>query len=140
MIINGKIINEIEINDSFKGLCEGPKQLLTCILEHIIFESDIETNVIIKDSIPNGIEKRSLWVKNSWPYGIGMLIDGEYRMDYGMSGYPVNIPFLHSTISPIPEGLRQLSDGDLADYGIANTTTTAYNRLFWYLFEPPSLT
>ena len=138
--IQGKIINDIEPSSTFKGLCDGPKQLLQFILANTIFETDIENKIIIKDNLPVGEEKRSLWVKTSWPYAVGMLIDGEYQMDYGMCGFPVNTPFLHSKISLFKDGVRQLGDGDCSDFGINNTITTASKRMFWYIFEPPSLT
>lgn len=137
--INGKLVNEIEPTATFKGICDGPLALLNYILSNIIFEADVENNIIIKEDKPKGEEKRRLWVKTSWPYALGMLIDGEYQMDYGMTGYPVNIPFLHAPFDYLREGVRALGDGDLADYGIGNTVVTAENRMLWYIFEPPAI-
>ena len=133
--VTGTIVKDIEPSD-IKLLCESPQTILNFILNNIIFETEDTGNFIIKEKKPVGDEKKLFWIKNSFPYGIGMLIDGEYRMDFGMSGYPVNSPFLHAPIGDLKEGLRQLSGAEITSYGIPDTTAGASARMLWYIFEP----
>lgn len=139
--VTAEINKEIEpVPQSFKDICDGPSQLLAFIIKYLSFSADITNNYIKSENAPTGENKKHIWIKTSWPYGIGAYIDGEWKMDYGMSGYPINMPFLHSTIADLRVGLRALTDAEVTAYGINNTAATATNRLYWYIFNPPEIT
>lgn len=142
-IILYPVLNEsVDIPSTFKKVCDDPKSLLTFIISHIQFKlpDGVKSIFVVSDQIPKGEDRGKLWIKTSFPYGIGMLIDGIWRMDYGMSGYPVGMPFLHKAISPLLEGMTELSNADVEKYGLTNTTNTATERMLWYLIEEPTLT
>jgi hypothetical protein len=139
-ILTGEVNNDIEpFPTTFKGLCDSPLSLLSFILKSIVFSVDVENKIIIQEEKPTGADKKLLWIKTSWPYGIGMMIEGEYKMDYGMCGFPVNTPFLHASIAQSYDGLKKLTDSELGEFGIAPTTGTSANKMFWYLLTPPNL-
>lgn len=126
-----------EIPENYSELFAGsPAKLLSFIIDNLIIEGTIDDKFIASDEKPQGADKIKLWIKTSWPYGIGKLLDGEWGMDFGMCGYPVNTPFLHKKITTLKEGLRELTSTELTDYGISETSVDAKNRMFWYLFEP----
>lgn len=135
-----EINNDIEpVPQTFKEICDGPSQLLSFIIKHLAFSADIVNNYIKQETKPTGENKKLVWIKSSWPYAIGIHADGEWQMDYGLSGFPVNSPFLHPAINNPRQGVRALTDSEITSYGISNTSPTASNRLFWYIFNPPAL-
>lgn len=136
-IIQGAINNSIEpFPATFKGLCDSPLNLLNFILSSVLFTVETNDNIIIKEDRPTGADKKLFWVKTSWPYGIGMMIDGDYKIDYGMCGYPINTPFLFSALDVLPSGLRKLTSNEITSFGIQDTVVSASDRMFWYLFTP----
>lgn len=128
-------------DDDWSGICNSKRAFLAFLASRLIASVDTNSlsNIVISDTTPRGEDKNKLWVKTSWPYGIGFLGDGEFQMDYSFTGYPVNTPFLHSEILPLRDNVRKLSDGDITNFGLTNTKTDAKNRMFWYMFTPPSI-
>lgn len=133
-------INGIEPIPSWGSLCKTPQTLLTEIAKRLVAVGTLQdTNLIISDKVPTSKERRKIWIKTSWPYGIGYVIEGSYQMDYGMTGLPVNIPFLHTEFQNTLGFVRILSSSELEGYGIADTNTSAPNRMRWYIFQPPQI-
>lgn len=132
----------IEPLKTWETFCESPDALFKEFASRFAVDAgDLNTVSIIKSTNIPGPENRSkLWIKTSWPYGIGVAIGGVYQMDWGLSGYPANTPFLHAEITDIPgPELIKIPDSDLVSYGITNTVPGAEDRMFWYLFTPPEI-
>ena len=134
------ISEDINIPENFKGLCDSPRSLLNYIASSLLFTVPDVDNIYIGEKAPKGKDRGKIWIKTTFPYGIGKLLDGEWRIDYGMFGYPVNTPFLHKKLSVLPEGMKELSDADLDTYGIPKSTSTSTDKMFWYLLETPDQT
>lgn len=132
------VSEDINIPDSFAGMCDSPRELLNFLANSLIFKFPIGDNIFINDRAPKGEDRGKIWLKTSFPYGIGRLIDGQWRIDYGLCGYPVDTPFLHKSIDVKPEGLKELSDADLTKYGIPKSDSTSIDKMKWYLLESPT--
>lgn len=139
--IQAAINKDIEpVPQSFKGLCDGPEQLLNFIIQHLSLSVNLINNYIAQEETPKGEEKSLVWIKTSWPYGIGKNIDGEWRVDYSMSGFPANIPFLSVGMETIPQYVKRLSDSEVALYGLPQTVSSSPQRMYWHILTPPELT
>lgn len=126
----------------WEDFCTDPKSLFEAFSQYYAVEAKFLENIpsiIISEDVPTPEDRSKIWIKTSAPYGIGILIEGEYQMDYGMQGYPVGTPFLHSSISPLIEGLTKLTSQEITDYGLTDTVSGAKKRMSWYLFIPPTI-
>lgn len=134
--------NDIEIPSSFKRVCDEPKSLLAFIARYLFIElpSEVKSLFVISEKTPHGEDRSKIWIKTSFPYGIGKMIDGEWKMDYGLSGYPVGMPFIHSSISPLLEGMRELSNADITNYGLPPLSSSSSEKMYWYMIDKPDLT
>lgn len=133
----------VEPIDSWKSLCKDPTTFLKEIADRLVLSQDLDIDkVIVSDNVPSPADRGKLWVKTSWPYALGVMIDGSFRMDYGLSGFPVNTPFLAlpSIMEPLKGNVAKLSDTDITNYGLTNTTVGASNRLRYYIFSPLEVT
>jgi len=130
-----QVIDSIEIDDDWKDVCDK-KHLLSFIAKYLIGTIDQSKldKVIISDEKPRGADKSKIWVKTSWPFGLGFLANGEWQIIY--TDYPQNTPFLSKEIYPLRDFLRKLSSDDLVAYGITDTKPDAKDRMYWYIFEP----
>lgn len=138
------VLKDPELAPEWPQMCNDPLVFLKEIAKRLFVSIDpnrISDNTIISPSIPGAGDRSKLWIKTSWPYGVGFIANGEYQMDYGASGYPVGIPFLHQSISPKPAYVTELGDLKLKEFGMEEmqTKTTATKRMFWYIFEPPAI-
>jgi hypothetical protein len=132
--------NSAEPIDSWESLCKDPSTFLNELTRRLIAVGNISfPGLVISDDVPPASDRGKVWIKTSWPYGIGKTIEGSYKMDYGMSGYPVGIPFLKEEIRPLKTGLSQLTPNQLNEYGIQNTSDNATKRMRWYIFNPPEI-
>jgi hypothetical protein len=139
-----EVLKDIELSSSWPQMCNDPLVFLKEIARRLFVPIDtdkISENIIISPNIPSAENRSKLWVKTSWPYGVGFIANGEYQMDYGASGYPVGIPFLRQSISPKPAYVTELGDLKLKEFGMEDmqTKTTASKRMLWYIFEPPAI-
>lgn len=137
--------NSIEPILSWGELCKNPSILIAELAKRFFVSIDkdqIFENIIISSTIPSSDNRSKVWIKTSWPYGIGIIADGEYKMDYGMSGFPVNIPFLHKEIVTKPAYVEQIGSITMKEYGIEDFQTKegASKRMLWYMFNPPRIT
>lgn len=132
---------DLEPIGSWESLCKDPSTFIAELCRRIIAVGGVSTaGLVVSDTVPPASDRGKVWVKTSWPYGIGKTIEGSYRMDYGLSGYPVNIPFLSAEIRPLKTGLSELTSSQLNNYGIQDTVSTAPQRMRWYIFNPPVIT
>lgn len=135
------VLKDVEPDPKWPQMCNDPMIFLQEIAKRLFVKIDpnsLSQNIIISQGIPQAKDRGKLWIKTSWPYGVGFIANGEYQMDYAFTGYPVNTPFLHSTINPTPQFVSEVGDIRLKEFGMEalQTTSTAKNRLRWYIFEP----
>lgn len=138
------VLNDPELTSTWPEMCNDPRIFIREISKFLFVSIDQDSileNIIISSSVPDAEHRGKLWVKTSWPYGIGFVADGQYKMDYGCSGFPVKIPFLHKEINPKPEYLEQIGSLQLKEYGMENLQTNedATDRMLWYYFNPPTI-
>lgn len=135
--------NGSEPMPAWNSLCKDPTSFLNEIASRLGLEFDILfESVIISEKVPEASDRKKLWVKTSWPYGIGKLIDGRFQMDYGMSGMLPNIPFQASVANfdPPKDFVRKLSDVEMKEFGLFNAADDkAVKRMPWYIFEPQEI-
>src|SRR5687768_16865658 len=80
---------------TWSSVARNVESFIREIASRLVVEADeISDTVVQSDKVPSAKDRLKIWVKTSWPFGIGVLIEGGYQMDYGLSGYPVRIPFL----------------------------------------------
>lgn len=130
---------------NWASLCKDPITFLTEVATRLVAFGTFSTDVIIiSDKIPAATDRRKFWIKTSWPYGMGFVVEGVYQMDYGMSQYPVRTPFmkLPSDIDPLPGFVREIDSSEILQYGIPpiRDKETTTNPMKWYIFEPPAIT
>ena len=137
----------VEPIDSWQSLCRDPNTFLTEVASRIIAVGTFSTDtIVISDKTPAQTERRKIWIKTSFPYGIGFLIEGSYQMDYGMSQYPVNVPFLKkaSDMDPLPAYTREIPSSEITAFGLpklGDKATENTSRLYrYYIFEPSEIT
>jgi hypothetical protein len=135
------VLRDIEPESKWPQMCNDPQLFMQEIAKRLFVKIDLDTfsqNIIISGSIPQSKDRGKIWVKTSWPYGIGFVANGEYQMDYAFTGYPVNTPFLSREITPSPQYVSLLGDIQLREYGMEDMQTKpgAKNRMFWYIFQP----
>jgi hypothetical protein len=142
-ILEIKITKDIEPFESWPDICKNPNIFFAEIAKRLYINVDIKQlsqNIIISPSIPTAENRGKLWIKTSWPYGIGIVANGEYVMDYGMSGFPVNIPFLHKQMNVKPEYVSVIGSIDLESYGMKDIDTKdSSKRFLWHIFSPPRI-
>jgi hypothetical protein len=134
-------LKDVEPDPKWPQMCNDPTIFLQEISKRLFVKIDSNTlsqNIVISQSIPQAKDRGKLWIKTSWPYGLGFIANGEYQMDYSFTGYPVNIPFLHLPINPIPQYVRELGSLLLKEYGMEalETNANAKSPMKWYIFEP----
>jgi len=145
MAIVSKLVvkKSLEPIDSWASLCKDPNSFLNEVASRLVLSYEIDhENIIISDKIPPPSDRGKVWVKTSWPYGIGKVVEGKYQMDYGMSGYPAFIPFQQSDliIKPLKGFVRELTGSEIKDFGLfLADITKAPNRMNWYIFEPEDI-
>lgn len=130
-----------EPNLTWEQFCSDPIKLFEEFANRYIVDANaLKSSVaaVKNDNIPEPVDRGKIWIKTSWPYAIGVVIDGKYKMDWGLSGYPANTPFLwkEANISPVPGFIHKLTSDEIAAYGIADTTGSDEEKLSWYIFEP----
>lgn len=138
----------IPINDgnpwpTWQSMALDPESLTKEIASRLMIQADeMSESIFISDDTPPQGEREKLWIKTSWPYGIGKLIAGKYRMDYGMSGFPVNVPFLRSDKSfgtSLPPSLRKLTPEEVLMRGLPRLQDPegqTTDRHSYYIFSP----
>lgn len=136
------ILKDIEVKASWPQMCNDPVIFFQEIAKRLFVSIDTNRllqNIVISSSLPKEEDRGKLWVKTSWPYGIGFVANGEYQMDYGPSGLVQNTPFLHREFNPTPQYVSRLGDLQLDRYGMKNLNTEqdTPERMYWYIFEPP---
>lgn len=101
----------------------------------------VNDNIIKSSKKPLAKDRGKLWIKESWPYAYISLIDGEWKADYGPSGFMPDSPFLHKPFTPALEYVRILDSAELTKYGLTDTisASTATERMRWHIFEPPKI-
>lgn len=133
----------VEPITSWDSVCKDPDSLVDAILERTYIEKEENfDNIVFSDKVPGASERSKIWFKTSWPYAFGKVMDGAYQMDYGMSQYPVGIPFVSKTIDPLREGLRELSSAEVKEYGMRTLKTEdgeVVTTAKYYIFEPPEI-
>ena len=135
----------IEPNLTWEEFCSDPLKLFKSFSEHFAVEAKIlqsSTPTYSSPDTPPPEERSKLWIKTSWPYGIGYLIGGEYQMDYGMSKYPVGIPFLERDINltPAKDYITKMNADEIQQGGLWATGSSGVNKYNWYIFQPPTIT
>lgn len=138
------VLKDIEPEAKWPQMCNDPNIFFNEIAKRLFVKIDtnlLAENVVISGTIPQSVDRGKIWFKTSWPYAIGFLANGEYQMDYGVTGLPKNIPFLHKAFDPTPAHVKQLGDIELDQYGMKElqTKSTAKKRMYWYIFEPPAI-
>ncbi len=131
--------NDAEPISSWASLCKDPTTFLSEIASRLALSYDIVfESIVISEKVPEPSDRSKLWVKTSWPYGVGKLIEGKFQMDYGMSGMMPNIPFqANDETFQVRDYVRKLSDEEVRNYGLyAADKEKAKNRMSWYIFEP----
>lgn len=136
-----KVKEDREPIPSWDNLCRNPDVFLTEIATRLVaFGSFDPDSIIISENVPSSSDRTKIWIKTSFPYGIGFLIEGSYKMDYGLSGLPVKVPFLalatDERLDPLPARTRILSSSEISDYGIPKISDKATNPMSWFIFEP----
>lgn len=140
------MLKPIEPNLTWEEFCRSPMLLFSKFADmYIVDASELKSDVQILKSatIPPADSRTAVWIKTSWPYAIGVFTDGKYQMDYGLSGYPVNTPFLKrdkDMVAPYKEHVSKLTDVEIANFGIQNTTGNHEDHMSWYMFQPPAIT
>lgn len=128
--------------------CAVPKTMEE-ILKEIVSRISVKTEGITDQSIyisetkPPPDKKSSVWIKTSFPVGIGIIADGVWAIDYGMSGFNRGQIFLFNFQAAqgiIPGGVRLLNETEIADFGLTDTDNNKANRLRWAIFEPQEIT
>lgn len=115
--------------------------LLKALSEHFAVDAGPTVQnrqFIFTNNVPGPEDRDKVWVKLTEPYAVGYFINGEYQMDYGMMGFPVNSPFLYdpAIVERNIEGLQEISGTQLIKYGITDTKSGADERLHWFIFKP----
>jgi hypothetical protein len=138
-------LKPIEPKLTWEEFCSDPMLLFKAFADiYIVDASELKSNVqIIKSATtPPAGSRTAIWVKTSWPYAIGVFVDGKYQMNYGMTGYPVDIPFLKKDkdmLPPLKAYVSKLTDNEIAAYGFQNTTGSDPEHMSWYMFSPPPI-
>lgn len=134
----------LEPIESWSSLVRNPNSFLEEVASRLMLSWDIDPeSVVISDKVPDSSDRTKIWIKTSWPYGIGKIIDGNYQMDYGMSGYMPNIPFqaASSVMEPLKGNVRKLSDNEVKAFGLYSAPEEkATSKMSWYIFEPKEIT
>lgn len=129
---------------TWDSVAKNPETFIQELASRLMIETEtLQQSIIISDSTPKANDRRKIWIKTSWPYGIGMLIAGEFRMDYGMSGYPQNAPFLakDSDMSSPPDNIRKISQEESENYGLPliRTAKIPSEQHSYYIFSPAKI-
>jgi hypothetical protein len=138
-----KALTPKEPESTWQEFCSNPMRLFEAFAErYVVDASQLKDSILsVKgDNVPEPADRAKIWIKTSWPYAIGVVIDGTYKMDWGLSEFPVNTPFLYlpSNMEPVPEFVHLLSSQEISDFGLTDTSTGGGSdkRLRWYIFEP----
>lgn len=134
----------VEPITSWDSLCRDPNSFMREVASRLALSFDlVPENIVISEKVPEPSERNKLWVKTSWPYGLGKLIEGKFQMDYGMSGMMPNIPFQASSDSfelATRDFVKKLSDVEIKDFGLYSADESkAKNKMAWYVFEPAEI-
>jgi len=137
-------IDGIEPEYTWEDYCQDPAKFLREFANNFTVKATAlagNSSLYQSQDIPPVTERDKIWVKTSWPYGIGIFIDGQYQMDYGASGMVPNTPFLSplSRFTPNPGNVNLMSDQQIADYGMQNTSGNPATRMRWWIFEPEAI-
>lgn len=138
-------LRSIEPNLTWEQFCQKPYLLLKAFAENFAVEGKFLDNlpaILFSSETPQAADRSKIWIKTSKPYGIGVFIDGAYQMDWGMSNLQANVPFLANPndVDPNIQGLGIMSDEDITQFGIPQTTVGAGTRYRWYMFKPGEIT
>ena len=134
------LLKPLEEDITWEEFESDPRLLFAAFAKfYAVKGNTINDNIVKSDYPPTSKDRGKIWCKTSFPYAIGAFIDGEYRMDYSISGYPVNTPFLHERFDPKVEYISEIDATSLSDYGITDTKQDAKKRMYWHIFEPPSI-
>lgn len=134
------IKNAIEEGVTWEDYAADPLKLFADFARFFAVQaSSVNDNIIRSNDVPLAKDRNKLWIKTSWPYGIGALIDGVYKMNYAINGYPVGVPFMAYPIVPAQDYIREMGAQELQDAGITDTKSDAVKRMKWYIFQPPEI-
>lgn len=138
-------LQDIEPELTWEDFCQNPYLLLKAFATYFAVEGKFLQNLplmILSSTVPSAADRSKIWIKTSKPYAIGIFADGSYQMDYGPSSLRINVPFLANPleIDPQIQGLIQMSDEDVTQFGIPQTTASAGTRYRWYIFQPGEIT
>lgn len=126
----------------WEDYCTDPMLLFKAFSSFFVVDAtELKSTIpLIRSSTrPSADQRNAIWIKTSWPYGIGVFIDGAYQMDWGLSGYPENQPFLMKPAdigATLPGNVTKLSDAQITEFGLTKTTGEHANKMEWYLFTP----
>lgn len=138
-----RIKDDAEPIPNWQSLCGSPEAFLTEVASRMVAVGEFNSDsIIISDTIPSTSNRRKIWIKTSFPYGIGYVIEGSYKMDYGMSGMPVNIPFIRqkTLMDPMPGSTRRITDSEATNLGLPKLQGEEANRsVSYYIFEPAEI-
>lgn len=90
-----------------------------------------QEDIIAQTDEPQGIDRKSIWVKTSSPPGVGVLFSNQYRVIYEYQPY---VPFIWTQgESNLPGYLRQISDVEAENFGLSLEIDSNY---FYVILEP----
>lgn len=126
---------------AWNSVAKNVESFVSEIAARLVVDADeVSDTTIASDKVPGAGDRTKIWIKTSWPFGIGVLIEGQYQMDYGMSQYPVRIPFLklESEMTTLRDRVRKLSTEEIEAFGLPKlqTGTDVTNPVAYYIFEP----
>lgn len=125
------------------SLCKDPDTFLKEVANRLVAKGSYTPDgIIISDTVPSTANRRKLWIKTSQPYGIGFVVEGSYKMDYGMSGMVPDTPFLRvkTLMDPLPNNVRTISDSEATTLGLPKLQgDIATRQVAWYIFEPAEI-
>ena len=129
--------------------CIDPKMSLDSLIKEILsrvsvkLEGEMNNGLIyISDSKPPPDKKGVIWIKTSEPYGIGIVVNGVWNIDYGLSGRNDGEVFLFNyqlAGGIIPAGVRLLNDTEIEEFGLTDTDGEKEKRLRWAIFAPEKI-
>lgn len=125
------------------SLCRNPETFMNEVAARLLAVGNFSPDsIIISPTVPSNTNRLKIWIKTSFPYGIGYVIEGSYKMDYGMSGMPVDIPFIRkkTLMSPMPGNTRRITDAEATTMGLPKLQgEDATREVSYYIFEPAEI-
>jgi hypothetical protein len=117
MRLTVKLANDVEVIPSWEDFGNSPQDLLLAFIKRLYVDAEklnIDREIVISNKEPGVSDHTRLWISSVEPIFVAPYVNGQFRRIYQ---YPVGVPMKWLKSNTKPNGMRNLADHEIVEFG-----------------------